>query len=147
MSSMFANSSALMGEIYVEIRLFLAAYGWYLVFLIIALYLLKPYLVKWREERAYRAAQNPLRVKILDEERKRVRLRQQLEILKASEAAAKEKAASDTDVPKKPKSVAKPSPKPSMPTSHGYNPMAGGGHISTFKPSGGGMRSRGRRRG
>ena len=72
----------------------LQAYGWYLVLAVVAMYLLLPSLLKLRAELSLRHANNPTRRKILDEERKRVRLQQQVDLLRAKEKAEEEKALS-----------------------------------------------------
>jgi hypothetical protein len=61
------------------------AYGWYVILGLIALYMLQPQLQRMRAEWSLRQANNPTRRKILDDERKRVRLQQQLDLLRAQE--------------------------------------------------------------
>jgi hypothetical protein len=65
----------------------LQAYGWYLVLTLLALYLLRPSLQRLRAELSLRHANNPTRRGILDEERRRVRLQQQMDLLRAKETA------------------------------------------------------------
>jgi hypothetical protein len=139
---MFPTQKTVIHDIIDGIGDFMAAYGWYILFLIIAIYFFQENIKKFREDMSLKRAQNPHRVKILEEERKRVRLKQQMEankaLLEAKEREASEPSAAET-IPKKPKAA----PPPSAPPSGGYNPMSGGGsNIQTFKPSGGGMRNR-----
>lgn len=129
---------------------FLEAYGWYMVLVLLALYMLQPHILRLRAELSLRQANNPTRRKILDEERKRVRLQQQVDLLRAKERAEEEAAAArvlpndeEKDTPKaippaatlkKRPVVKKPAKKPS-PSSSDYNPLLGGGGGSSFRPS------------
>lgn len=82
---------------------FFAEFGWYVVFAVIALYMLKPKYEDWSRSRRARAAKHPDRVRTLDEERRAARERQQLAYeeekrQKAAEAAkrAAEKGTEET---------------------------------------------------
>ena len=57
-------------------------YGWYLVFALIALYIAQPSISEMRARASLYRAQSPARVRVLDEDKQRVRLRQQLELLR-----------------------------------------------------------------
>jgi hypothetical protein len=70
-----------------EIQLFFAKYGWYIVFTLLALHFSWPSIEKFMKQRSLSQANNPIRRKILDEERKRVRMYQQLDVYKASKEA------------------------------------------------------------
>ena len=74
-------------DVLISCQEFLQAYGWHIVLGALALYLLQPYLHRLRAEISLRRANNPTRRKILDEERKRVRLRQQIDHLRSKEKA------------------------------------------------------------
>lgn len=68
---------------------FFASYGWSIVFVLIAMYFSWPYVNILMKKRSLAQANNPARKKILDEERKRVRMYQQLDVYKASKEASK----------------------------------------------------------
>mmetsp|Transcript_29311 Transcript_29311/g.49473 ORF Transcript_29311/g.49473 Transcript_29311/m.49473 type:complete len:144 (-) Transcript_29311:487-918(-) len=84
-----------------EMKMFLQNYGWYIVLAVVAFYLLQPQLQTLRAELSLRQANNPTRRKILDEERKRVRLQQQMDLLRAQET----KAAASSDAKSEEESV------------------------------------------
>ena len=57
---------------------FVQYYGWYVVFTLIALYFAEPWISSARHRMSLASANAPSRVRILEQERQRVRLRQQL---------------------------------------------------------------------
>jgi hypothetical protein len=59
----------------------LQAYGWYVVFSLVAFYFAQPAISEMQSRMSLSQAQAPSRVRVLDEDRQRVRLRQQLEHL------------------------------------------------------------------
>ena len=61
----------------------LERWGWWLVFSLIALYLARPHLDQLMKERSLAHANDPRRRELLDEERRRVRVHQQLDVYKA----------------------------------------------------------------
>lgn len=141
---MIKQPATVINEILECIQEFFVKFGWPIVICVIVIYLSRDYIKQYKQELSLKRAQNPHRVQILDEERKRVRLKQQLEANKALlEQKEKEK-----DEPPAPKPKKAKLPKPPSAPSGGYNPLLGGGsNVQTFKPSGGGMRNAGRRRG
>ena len=129
-------------EIIDYIGQFLATYGWPIVITLMVLYLSRDYLKQYQEQLSLRRAQNPHRVKILEEEMKRVRLKQQIEVNRA----LLEQKQKESDAATEPKKSSPRKPKPYAPPD-GYNHLGGGGGLQSFKPTGGGMRGSGRRRG
>lgn len=83
-------------DLYEEAKLFLQNYGWYIVLVLLAYYIFQPQLRDLRAELSLRQANNPTRRKILDEERKRVRLQQQMDHLKAQETKNAAKSVEET---------------------------------------------------
>ena len=71
----------------IEVQSFFAKYGWPIVFCLLSLYMAWPILETIMKKRSLAQANNPHRRKILDEERKRVRMYQQLDVFKASKEA------------------------------------------------------------
>ena len=66
---------------------FFASYGWHMVFFLIIFYFSRPYLDKFMKQRSLAQANDPRRRQILDEERKRIRMYQQLDVFKAAKEA------------------------------------------------------------
>ena len=60
----------------------LQMYGWYMVFAFIALYIAQPWISEMRARMSLYHAKSPDRVRVLDKDRQRVRLRQHLEFLR-----------------------------------------------------------------
>lgn len=60
---------------------FLQSYGWYIVLALVAFYCLQPSIRQLRSQLSLWQANNPTRRKILDEEKKRIRLQQQIDLL------------------------------------------------------------------
>lgn len=135
-------------EAFESMKAFLQSYGWYIVFILIGAYFFRPYAQQIRTEISIRQANNPTRVKILDEQRKRARLRQQMDMLKAREEGGNKEDADLNDatveqeqqsnlkkrknLDKKPKKVTR-APEPSR--SSDYNPLIGDRGSSGFRPS------------
>lgn len=129
----------------------LQAYGWYAVLGLLALYLLRPRLQDLRRELSLRQANNPARRRILDEELRRVRLEQQMELLRSVskdvaqvEGETEEGGAgrggsvpAKVEKPRPPtlkrRAVAKPVKREEEESS--FNPLLGGGGGSSFRPS------------
>mmetsp|Transcript_26443 Transcript_26443/g.26694 ORF Transcript_26443/g.26694 Transcript_26443/m.26694 type:complete len:85 (+) Transcript_26443:110-364(+) len=63
---------------------FLQRYGWYLIFTLVAFYFIRPYLIEYSRKASLQRANNPHRKAVLEEEVKRARVRQQLDIYKAN---------------------------------------------------------------
>lgn len=61
----------------------LERWGWWLVFSLIAMYMARPYVDRWMNERSLAHANDPRRRQLLDEERRRIRVHQQLDVYKA----------------------------------------------------------------
>lgn len=131
----------------------LQSYGWYILLVLLVLYLLRPHLHQLRAQASLRLANNPTRRKILDEEKKRVRLQQQINLAQAvemrtnvaaphpeKEEAANAKTRADPPVLKK-RSVVKRRPD----SDSGYNPLQPGGGSSYCPASR--ASSKGRRQG
>lgn len=139
---MSQNPRTVLHEFLEGVQEFFAAYGWPILLSLIAIYYFQDNINNFREHLSLRRAQNPARVQILEAERKRIRLKQQMEANKALlEAKEREGSMPATDT-KKPEPKKSRLPPPSTPSSSGFNPLGGGGNIQTFKPSGGGMRNR-----
>ena len=64
--------------------LFFARFGWYLVFGAITVYFVQPYLHRWVNDLSTAHANRESRKAILDEDRKRARMLQQLDVYKAN---------------------------------------------------------------
>jgi hypothetical protein len=79
-----ATPSNIVDDLVQFIARFLADYGWYLVFSALALYLAGPYIEAWRRSASLRDAKRPERVAVLDEDLRRARMRQQLDVFKAN---------------------------------------------------------------
>ena len=73
------------------IKQFFASYGWRIVFCLIIFYYSRPYLDKFMKQRSLAQANDPKRKQILDEERKRIRMYQQLDVYKSSKEAKEKK--------------------------------------------------------
>lgn len=90
------HSSNAITDLLEDAQLFLQNYGWYIVLAMVAYYLLQPQLQTLRAELSLRQANNPTRRNILDEERKRVRLQQQMDLLRAQETKSAAKSEEET---------------------------------------------------
>jgi hypothetical protein len=66
---------------------FIESYGWPILISIIALYCAKDYINDFFQKLSLKNANNPSRRKLLDEERKRARVNQQLDIFKSTREA------------------------------------------------------------
>ena len=132
-------------------------YGWTILFSAIFFFSIKPYLSSYMEKLSREHANRPERKGVLDEEVKRVRAMQQLDVYKASRETkyseedglqSKKGESENGSSPSKSNTKPKPSPSKKPPTSGStYNPLTGmGGQVSSFRPSGE-MRNMGRRRG
>jgi hypothetical protein len=66
-----------------SLQRFFESYGWYVVFSCVAMYVARPYVAAWARRRSLQQANDPQRVKVLDAERRRVRVHQQLDVMKA----------------------------------------------------------------
>ena len=85
------NLNEVIDSYVIEVQSFFAHYGWHIVFCLLALYFSWPYIDKFMKHRSLAQANNPTRKKILDEERKRVRMYQQLDVYKSSKEATSNK--------------------------------------------------------
>jgi len=62
---------------------FFSTYGWPILLTLLALYLGRDHIRKFLNARSLASANDPTRRKILDEEKKKARMRQQLDLMKA----------------------------------------------------------------
>lgn len=72
-------------------------WGWYVVFVVVALYFLQPTLEKWRQQRSLASANDPQRMQMLDAERDRARARQAVAAVKARGAKQQEGESNKSD--------------------------------------------------
>mmetsp|Transcript_17015 Transcript_17015/g.57741 ORF Transcript_17015/g.57741 Transcript_17015/m.57741 type:complete len:168 (-) Transcript_17015:30-533(-) len=132
-ASLHAVVHGALGTVIALVRTF----GWPILLSVVGLLLLRhhmgPVMERWRRERVLAEANAPSRRDVLDEDMRRKRE----ERLRALEEENRRKAAEEARAPKK-KPEPAPSARPSGPPrpSSGYNPLAGGGGISGFQPSG-----------
>lgn len=82
------NAESMVSTIYLFVREFFSKYGWPLLFVLFLMYYFKPQIKNLQHNYSLQRANNPYRVKILDEDMKRVRTRQQLEHYKALEKSS-----------------------------------------------------------
>ena len=124
--------TAAIDEIYGLFVQAIQSYGWPILIILVVIYFSQPKIKQWRNSLSTRLANNPNRRSLLDEEVKRARMRQQLEVLKAAQEAKETK----TEVP------AKPTPAPAKPTTKSlsmkssgrdYNPLLGPGGGTSFR--------------
>lgn len=72
-------------EFYLVVVSYIHYYGWYMVFILIALYYSRPYLKKLKEDRSLRSANDPQRRSALDAHKNLIRQQQQLNVLHSDE--------------------------------------------------------------
>lgn len=122
-------------EIFAVIAHVIQSYGWPILFTLLALYFAFPSLQQWRNDVSTRLANSSHRRAVLDEEMKRARLRQQLEVIKATKEAPKTES-----VPSKPPqpTITKPATSKSLSmksSSRDYNPLLGPNGGANYRPS------------
>ena len=71
----------------VLITQFFQTYGWMIVFTCIAYYFAQPYINEYSRRRSLEQANDPKRRAVLDEERKKARIYQQLDVYRANREA------------------------------------------------------------
>ena len=77
-------SVSIIDDVFQQIILFFQTYGWYIVFSFLAfVWFAKPVLTEFYRKVSLAQANNPKRRSVLDEERRRVRVHQQLDVYKA----------------------------------------------------------------
>lgn len=132
------NIDSIFTEFWAQFRSILAVYGWPIVTIGFLWYLLGEYITRAFRRVSTRLNHDDQRVKILDEERKRVRARQQLELMQCTENSNPDKSHQPAPIIKK--------TKPKRDTiSHNLGGGDGGG--LHFRPTGQGRRDIKRRRG
>lgn len=72
-------SQSVLHEAVEAVQAFFESWGWIIVFTIVALYILKPYILQAVEKRKLQLANDPQRVAVLNEDMKKARLRQNLD--------------------------------------------------------------------
>ena len=119
-------------EIFALIARTIQSYGWPVLIALLALYFAHPTLQQWRNNVSTRLANSSHRRAVLDEEMKRARLRQQLEVIKAAKDAPKTE-----PIPSKPsKPIPTSSKSLSMKSSaRDYNPLLGPSGGANYRPN------------
>ena len=77
-------SVSIIDDVFQQMIHFFQTYGWYIVFSFLAfVWFAKPMLMEFSQKLSLAQANNPKRKSVLDEERRRVRVHQQLDVYKA----------------------------------------------------------------
>lgn len=85
MSQSIWRHFSVLDEYLLRIQYLIENYGWYLVFTIVAWYLIKPYIIEINRKRSLDEANDPQRVSILKEDMQRARIKQRV-LLQAQQA-------------------------------------------------------------
>lgn len=87
MDSSFQTPPSILDESMLYIISLIERFGWPILISLIALYSAKDYINDFFQKVSLKNANNPTRRRVLDEERKRVRVNQQLDIFKSTREA------------------------------------------------------------
>lgn len=81
----FWRHFSVLDELFLRIQYFIETFGWYVVFSIIAWYVIKPYIKEINRQRTLDEIHDPKRVTILKQDMQRARIKQRV-LLQAQQA-------------------------------------------------------------
>lgn len=102
MSPPSQNEANILDDIFANVHMLLIEYGWTIIFLLILAYILSPYVQEFQKNRSLSIANSPSRRATFEEDVKRARARQQLDVYKSAREHKEEEKA------KPPKKIAAP---------------------------------------